>query len=132
MHVWVVQMEQRGAPMLTEVLLEQAETFGAQLQVPDSFSYSSRWLDSLKKRMGLKAVQQHGEAGSATIASVDLAKTAVPLVIRGYSADDVYNQDETGLFWRQLPTRKIATGSTAGRKRETSCHRIAHVQCQWH
>ena len=68
--------------------------------------------------MGLKAVQQHGEAGSATIASVDLAKTAVPLVIRGYSADDVYNQDETGLFWRQLPTRRLATGKQAGHKKE--------------
>ena len=50
--------------------------------------------------------------------SVDLAKTAVPLVIQGYSLDDVFNQDESGLMWKQLPTRKLATGNTAGRKKE--------------
>ena len=52
----------------------------------------------------------------------------MPLVIQGYSPgdvynqdvynQDVYNQDETGLFCRQLPTGKIATGNTAGRKKE--------------
>ena len=107
-------MEQRGAPMTAEVLLEQAKTFGAQLKVPESFLFSIGWLAKFRKRMGLKAVQQHGEAGSALIASADLAKTAVPLVIQGYSAGDVHNQDETNLFSTQLPTRRIAIGNTAG------------------
>ena len=89
MHIWVVQMEQRGAPLMSEVLLEQAKTFGAQLQVPENFSYSNGWLDKFKKCMGLKAVQKHGEAGSAPMESVDVAKTAVPLVIQRYSLHDV-------------------------------------------
>ena len=73
--------------MTTEVLLEQAKTFGAQLEVPERFSYSIGWLDKFKKRMGLKAVQHHEEAGSAPQASVYLAETAVPL--QGYSLDDL-------------------------------------------
>lgn len=42
----------------------------------------------------------------------------MPLILEPYSAQDVYNQDETGLFWRQLPNRRLATGKKAGRKKE--------------
>jgi hypothetical protein len=32
--------------------------------------------------------------------------------------EDVYNQDESGVFWRQMPTRTLATGKSAGRKKD--------------
>jgi hypothetical protein len=34
-----------------------------------------------------------------------------------FTPDDVYNQDETGIFWRQLPTRSLATMKRAGGKK---------------
>ena len=40
MHVWVTQMERKGLPLTTDVLIELAKTFGAQLQVLESFSFS--------------------------------------------------------------------------------------------
>jgi hypothetical protein len=36
----------------------------------------------------------------------------------GYTAETTYNQDESGLFWQQLPLRSHATGKKAGRKKD--------------
>jgi hypothetical protein len=99
-------------------LAEQAKRFGAILGVPDSFSFSVGWQSKFKLRKGLRVVQEHGEAASAPKASVDTARHAVPLVLESHTADDCYNMDETGLFWRQTPTRRLATGKQAGYKKD--------------
>jgi hypothetical protein len=36
----------------------------------------------------------------------------------GYAAQDIYNEDETGQFWRQVPQRSLATGKRAGRNKD--------------
>jgi hypothetical protein len=36
----------------------------------------------------------------------------------GYAAQDIYNQDETGQFWRQVLQRSLATGKRAGREQD--------------
>ena len=79
MHKWVVQIEQRGAPLMTEVLLEQAKTFGAQLQVPESFSYSIGWLDKFKKRMGPKQFSNMGKQAVHPWNLLTLPKQLCPL-----------------------------------------------------
>jgi hypothetical protein len=49
---------------------------------------------------------------------VELARNAIPKIVNngGYAAQDIYNQDETGQFWRQVPQRSLVTGKRAGRK----------------
>jgi hypothetical protein len=44
-----------------------------------------------------------------------------------YEADNVYNQDESGAFWRQMPMRSLATGKRAGHKMEKE--RMAFSLC---
>jgi hypothetical protein len=105
-------------PLTGEVVLEQARRFGATLGVPESFSFSAGWLSKFKSRKGLRVVQCHGEAGSAPQTGVDIARDAVPLVLEKYTADDCCSMDETGLFWRQTPTRRLATGKQAGYQRD--------------
>lgn len=44
-----------------------------------------------------------------------------------YQEDDIYNMDETGLFWRQTPSSGLATQSRPGIKKDKS--RITLVVC---
>jgi hypothetical protein len=62
----------------------------------------------------------HGEAGSANQEEIELARRNLRLLLQegGYEAENVYNQDESGAFWRQMPTRTLATGKRAGSKKE--------------
>jgi hypothetical protein len=44
----------------------------------------------------------HGEAGSANQEGIELARRNLRLLLRegGHGAENVYNQDESGAFWR--------------------------------
>jgi hypothetical protein len=66
----------------------------------------------------VKQVVLHGEAGDANEEGVALALNAVHKVVAKYSDEDIYNQDGTGGFCRQLPFRTLATGKRAGRKKD--------------
>jgi hypothetical protein len=62
----------------------------------------------------------HGEAGSANQEGTQLARRNLRLLLQegGYEAAKVYNQDKSGTFWRQMPTRTRATGKRVGSKKE--------------
>jgi hypothetical protein len=115
--LWFRQQELRDLPITDELLREQAKTFGPHFDVPDSFSFSDCWLGKFKKRQGIKQSVKHGEANNA---GVQLCREAVPLIAEdgGYVAEDIYNQDETEQFWRQVPQHSLATGKRAGRKKD--------------
>ncbi|KAJ7733553.1 hypothetical protein DFH07DRAFT_780575 [Mycena maculata] len=62
---------------------------------------SDGWLTALKKRCGLKELKRHGEAGSAYPVTIEEERLRVQKLIlyEGYDLNNVFNMDETGLFW---------------------------------
>jgi hypothetical protein len=106
--------------MTDEILREQARQFAPHSDVPNDFRCSNGWLANFKKRQGIKQVVLHGEANDADDAGVELARKAIPKIVEEgvYPADNIYNQDETGQFWRQGPQSSLATGKRAGRKKD--------------
>ena len=46
-----------------------------------------------------------GESGDVSGATVDSWKERLPDILQGYSAEDIWNLDETGRFWRALPDK---------------------------
>jgi hypothetical protein len=106
--------------MTDQMLRVQARQFAPRFDVPNDLRYSNGWLANFKKRQGIKQVVLHGEACDADDAGVELARMAIPKNVEegGYPADNIYNQDKTGQFWRQVPQRSLATGKQAGRKKD--------------
>lgn len=49
----------------------------------------------------------HVEAGSADKAGVTLCRTHIPSIFAEVKADDIYNLDESGLFYRRPPMRSL-------------------------
>jgi hypothetical protein len=92
----------------------------AELRVPATFSYFKGWLDNFKKWKGIRSYKMHGETNDANQQGVKFAQTSFRKIVLegGYTADNVFNQDETGLFWRQVPTQTHATGKKAGRNKD--------------
>jgi hypothetical protein len=58
----------------------------------------------------------HGEAGSAPEILADEERVRVMQLLEDHELRDIYNFDETSLFWRQVPTRGYAMGSFQGVK----------------
>uniref|UniRef100_UPI00358E0465 tigger transposable element-derived protein 1-like n=1 Tax=Myxine glutinosa TaxID=7769 RepID=UPI00358E0465 len=73
-----------------------------------TFSASKGWFDKFQKRFGLRSVPLHGRAASEDKAGAEeyVNNTFKTLIEEGgYRPEQVFNMDETGLFWKRMPSR---------------------------
>ncbi|XP_039624723.1 tigger transposable element-derived protein 1-like [Polypterus senegalus] len=75
------------------------------------FKASRGWFENFKKSTGIHSVVRHGEAASTDIkAAEDYLKTFAGIIAaEGYIPQQVFNCDETGLFWKKMPRRTYIT-----------------------
>ena len=90
--------------------------------------WSQGWLAKFKKMHNSKQRRLYGES-----ASVDVEKAAGRLleiqeIVKEYDSKDIYNCDETGLFWRMIPQKTLSRCQHKGSKVDKA--RItAHLTC---
>ncbi|KFZ10644.1 hypothetical protein V501_05089 [Pseudogymnoascus sp. VKM F-4519 (FW-2642)] len=125
---WQLRIEARGAFTTGEILREKAREVWRQLphysNKPEP-EFSTRWLEKFKKRHGIQARFQHGEAGSTP--DVEEAMEKLRLITLQYKEEDIYNMVETGLFWRMRPSRGLLSQSMPGNRKEKA--RISVILC---
>ena len=93
-------------------------------------AFSNGWIHRFQSRRDVKSRVNHGELGSVDLADVEKEMAAIRLVLSKYSSFDIFNCDETGLFWKMVPDRSLSTKSLPGVKREKA--RIsAHFCSNW-
>lgn len=74
------------------------------------YQASSGWLDRFKKRHGIRELKLLGEKASADFGAAEMYKDQLDEFIleEGYEKANIYNADESGLFWKILPDRTLA------------------------
>ena len=73
-------------------------------------------MDKFKKCHNLKEYVKWGEANSAPLETLDEERNKLREIIKNYNLNDVFNCDETGLFWKMKPSRTISNGPVSGTK----------------
>jgi hypothetical protein len=73
----------------------------ANVPTEDQLTLSNGWLAWFKIHLGFKEYKYHGEAGSANFEDVETEQQWIQqfVVEHGYSHWDIFNMDETGLFY---------------------------------
>lgn len=75
----------------------------------DNFKASDGWLQNFKVRHDVKFRTEQGEAAAIDLEKVeDWRQEVLTDALSKYSADDVFNADETGLFWKLMPNKTLA------------------------
>ena len=87
----------------------------------EKFKASNGWLDNFKKRHNLRQYNIHGEAGSAPIQDLDSMRGRLRQTLRDYDPKDIFNCDETGLFWKMKLSHTISNGPVVGTKQSKDC-----------
>lgn len=89
--------------MLKEKALQIAEATGEG----EDFKASNGWVDKFRKRHQIQFRVLSGEGASVNQITVEEWKKSLPVILEGYSASEIYNVDETGLFYEAFPKKSL-------------------------
>ena len=89
------------------MIRQKAEFFAREFGHEDS-KITMAWIECWKKRWGIGKIQKVGEAGAVDIEVVNEWKDGKLVdILNRYKAEDIFNADETGLFWQMLPENTL-------------------------
>lgn len=76
---------------------------------PSPFTTTKGWLERFKNRNNLHSVTQSGEAAQTDKRFAQAYLPVLKKIIRdeGYTAQQVINIDEIGLYWKQMPKKTV-------------------------
>ncbi|KAI1005110.1 hypothetical protein K3495_g3105 [Podosphaera aphanis] len=112
--------KEKSIPITGHLTSQQAVCFWNRLpcyqgmEVP---AFSNGWLGDFKKRHGIKSRPRHGQDGSVNEAVIAQQLAQVQELATEYYPDDIYNCDESGLFWKMTPERGLSTTLVTGSKK---------------
>lgn len=106
MYRWYSLARQRNVPVSGPMLQEEARVVAVQMG-HHQFKASNGWLESFKKRHNIRQFVVSGEAGDVSEETVEGWHERVKSFMVGYKAEDVWNEDETGCFYRALPEKTL-------------------------
>lgn len=106
---WFRQVRSEGVKLSGDMILEQAKIFFDLLNIEGEFHLSSGWLDRFKKRHGISEGTTCGEAKSADHENAERYVDVFEKIIKdeNLSPEQVYNADETALYWRCMPHKTL-------------------------
>ena len=125
-------MQKKKAIITGDILRAQAHQIWNRLpqyNEEEEPKWSNGWLDRFKKLYNIKEYKQHGEGASAEVNMPSAIQQMNNLRFEclNYHPRDIFNMDETGLFWKLQPDRSLATEQTSGGKK--SKDRITAALC---
>ncbi|KAI6649923.1 Tigger transposable element-derived protein 6-like [Oopsacas minuta] len=121
------QGEALTGPMLDQLAEEKARELGLE-----DFKASEGWLSRLKDRHRISAKVVSGEAKGVNLLTVENWKDEFREIIMGYKEEDIYNTDETGLFFKTCSKKSLTfQGDTAHGKKKFKDRVTLLLTCSW-
>ena len=77
---------------------------------------SPGWIQNFKSRFGLSSHKTSGESVEHNLKDVQKLKESILKDLENYEPNDIFNLDETTLFYRLQPSQTLSTDTVAGTK----------------
>ena len=72
-----------------------------------------------KQRNGLHKINYSGEANSASLTTLSEERSWLQRLLANYNKENIYNADETGLFYWMELNQTLSTSAISGQKKRT-------------
>ncbi|UYV72200.1 TIGD4 [Cordylochernes scorpioides] len=126
---WIRQANAMKLAINGKILKEKAILLALKMG-QDNFEASNGWLEKFKARRNIAFKLLHGEAGSVDANSVATWKGGIiPSLLAKYSPQDIFNADETGLFYKLLPNQTMTIRGEKCEGGKKSKERITVLVC---
>jgi len=112
--LWIEDQNQRRVPVSLSIIQFKAKSLFSKLKEEIGeeshnieFNASRGWFERFKNRFNFHNIKVTGEAVSADQSAADafIYKLKKNIEEGGYTPKQVFNVDETGLFWKRMPSR---------------------------
>uniref|UniRef100_A0A3B3SSQ9 HTH CENPB-type domain-containing protein n=1 Tax=Paramormyrops kingsleyae TaxID=1676925 RepID=A0A3B3SSQ9_9TELE len=118
---WFEQVRGKHVSITGPLLTEKAAEFANELNI-ENFNASGGWLDRFKARHNIIFKAVSGESESVSVETEENWKQNVlPDLIRGYHPRDIFNADESGLFYKMMPEKSFHV-------KGSDCHGTKHCK----
>ncbi|XP_028575874.2 uncharacterized protein LOC114592144 isoform X1 [Podarcis muralis] len=118
LFIWITEKQLAGDSISESMICEKALRLHADLvrNIPGAsegeiFKASRGWFDNFKRRSGIHIAARHGEVAIANREDADqfVLEFQDYVAAEGFLPQQVFNCDETGLFWKKMPKRTYIT-----------------------
>lgn len=111
MYQWFIQARSQGMPLTGPIIQAKAIEINKKVGGDSSFKASIGWLEKFKSRHGIRQLDISGEKLSADSTVVADYRKKLEQIIkeRKLVKEQVFNCDETGLNWKALPQKTLAS-----------------------
>lgn len=118
LHKWFSEQRARNVPLDGNMIKAKATKIFNEMHPNDnSFKASDGWLRNFKRRKGIHVLSICGEKLGCDLEAIDpfVRKFRSKIEEMGLTNDQIYNADESALFYRKLPrkTHALANEKTA-------------------
>jgi hypothetical protein len=114
---WFHQARDKAIPLSGPILQSKALEFASQLDIAD-FKASNGWLEKFKACHAIKAFTLSGKSAGVDLQTVDDFRSRIPEICSDFEPCNIFNCDETGLYYRALPAKGA---SSKGVKNSKEC-----------
>lgn len=104
---WFVKARSQNIPISGPLVKVKAKEIATNLGY-NNFGASDGWLQKWCKRHNISFKCISGEAAAVNQVDVEQFLEKLPSMLLGYKPEDVYNADESGLFFRALPNKTLS------------------------
>ncbi|XP_033229131.1 tigger transposable element-derived protein 4-like [Belonocnema kinseyi] len=126
---WMKSVQNQNIPLYSPIMLEKSEFFSAHLGYKD-FKAISVWLEKFKNRNGIIYRTLNGEI--AFISEEDCEKfltDILPSLLEVYAIEDIFNTNETGIFFKCLPDKTLIFKGDTCHGGEKSVDHVTVIVC---
>jgi len=117
---WFNGARSRGIPISGPLLQEKARHFAELLKI-ENFKASNGWLNKFCHRNNIVFRAICGESASVNENDVSDWTSKIADIIGNYEPRNIYNADETGLFFRAIPNKSLVV-------KNSSCIGVKHAK----
>lgn len=127
---WFIIQRAKQIPISGPILQEKARQFADQLGYsPNTFKGSNGWLDRFRNRHAISFRTISGESAFIDDSTIEEWTNRLPTILDGFEAKDVFNADETGLFYRATPDRSLVLSKEECKGGKKSKERFTVLLC---
>lgn len=132
LYRWFIRQREANTPISGIMIQEKAKELHRKFNESSSFNASSGWMQRFKRRFGIRYLKISGEKLSSHPEYVKPFQEKLNSKIEelNLTLSQIYNADETGLFWKLLPDKTFVSSlelTAPGRK--TDKQRITFLAC---